>query len=248
MGFIGDAIGGVTDFLFGSEPEQMGTAQSPGQSWLQQQLRPMMQQGIQAGMSGQQLYPTAGLPNTPQAQGYNAQGYQAPQAPYGSPSDYLGQYQDTSMNAMEQFWGGGGGGSAMGGWSGSGVNAGSEIATWAGRNAMQDYQNAMLPYANMQNQASQFGANAQNQAGMFGAQAQNQMEAMGYGGGLQQMQNQQQSYGAPWNILSQYSGTYGSPMVQPGQSGLVQNLLPFGAMALGGYAASGPGGFGLGFM
>ena len=210
--------------FFGSGPEQVGNAQSPGQAWLQQMLMPMMMQGIGAGMQGQGLYQTAGLPQTPHAQGYQAQGYDAPQAPYGSPDDYLGQYQDTSMNAMEQFFGGGGGGSATAGWSGSGVNAGSEIATWAGRNAMQDYQNAMLPYAQMQNQAGQFNTQAQNQAGMFGAGAQNQASQFN-------AQAQNQAYGAPWNILSQYSGTYGSPMVDPGQEGMVQSTLGFGGQA-----------------
>ena len=256
----------ITDTLFGSDAEQVGTAQSPGDAWLQNMLQPMIQRGIGIGMSGQGLYQTPNVPSTPQAQsyqgqGYNpssymGQGYNAPQAPWSSPSDYLGQYQDTSMNAMEQFWGGGGGGSAMGGWSGSGVGAGAEIATLAGRNAMQDYQNAILPYAQMQNQAGQFNAGVQNtanqynagmrnQASMFGAGAQNtagqfnagqynQMAGMGYGGALQGMQNQQQSYAAPWNLAGMYSGATGSPMVQPGQQGIAQSFADMSPLLLGG--------------
>jgi hypothetical protein len=226
MGFISDAISGVGDFLFGSEPEQAGNAQSPGQAWLQQQLMPLMRQGIQAGMTGQQLYPT----QQAQAQGYQAQGYQAPQGPYGSPADYLGQYQDTAQNAMEQFWGGGGGGSAMGGISGQGGNVMGRTLDWATRNATRDYNAAMLPFAQMQNQASMFGAGAQNQAGQFGAGAQNQMSMFNTGA-------QNQAYGAPWNILSQYSGTYGSPMIDPGQQGLVQSVLPLAGLgwAQGGF-------------
>lgn len=205
MSFVGDF---VSDIFGGSEPEQTGTAISPGQVWLQQLLQPMLQRGVSRGMGGQQLYPTAGLPHTPHAKGYSA-----PQAPYSSPSDYLGQYQDTAQNAMEQFWGGGGGGSAMGGYSGSGVDEMARITDYATRNATMDYNQAMLPYAQMQNQAS-----------MFGAGAQNQMNTMGYSGGLQQMGAQNQAYGAPWILAGMYSGSTGSPMVQQGSPSLGQNI------------------------
>jgi len=210
-------MGGLIGSLVGTNPTQQGEATTGGQTWFQNMLKPMLEQGIGQGTSGQGLYPTAGLPNTPNAQGYQAQGAQAPQAPYNSPSDYLGQYQDTSMNAMEQFWGGGGGGSAMGGWSGSGVNAGSEIATWAGRNAMQDYNNERFRYDQMQLQSDQFNAQGQNQAGIFNSGEQNQMARMGYGGGLQQMQNKQLGYRDPWTMFSQqYPTTFGSPIIGEG--------------------------------
>jgi len=205
-------MGGMIGETFGTRPKQYGETGSAGQYWWADILKPMMQQGVSAGTSGSQLYPVSGLPETPTAAGYHGGGYDAPQAPYSSPDDYLGQYQDTAQNAMEQFWGGGGG-SAMGGWSGSGVDEMSRVTDYATRNAMRDYQMATLPYAQMENQASQFGAGAQNQANMFRADAVNRMNTMGYSGGLQQMGAMTQSYAAPWQLTNQYPTTYATPML-----------------------------------
>ena len=66
-------MGFITDFLFGSGPEQVGTAQSPGDAWLQNQLRPLIERGVLAGTHGQGLY---NVPNAPMP------GYQVPQAPW----------------------------------------------------------------------------------------------------------------------------------------------------------------------
>ena len=205
-------MGGIMSSLFGTAPKQQGTAQSPGQAWWQEQLQPMMQQGVNQGMSGQGLYPTAGLPNTPNAQGYSAQGYTAPQPEWNSPTDFAGGYTDIINRMMEPY--GDALGSSMGGFSGAGQNIMGSAMGQIAPQIMNQYTNYQGMYDQMGAQASQFGAGAQNQAGQFNAGAQNQMNAMGYGGGLQQMQNQQQSYRDPWTMFSQqYPATFGSPMV-----------------------------------
>ena len=247
-------MGGIVDSLFGSEPEQVGTAQSPGDAWLQQMLQPMLQRGIGAGKSGRGLYPTAGLPNTPQAQGYQAQGYDAPQAQYNSPADFAGGYTNIINRMMEPY--GDALGGSMGGFSGAGQNIMGSAMGQIAPQIMNQYTQYQQPFAQMQNQASMFGAGAQNQAGQFNAGAQNQMAGLGYQGGLQRMQNQQQSYAAPWNLAGMYSGSTGSPMIQQGQQGLFGGLingLAGGAGMMGGMMGmdalfgSGGGGGGSGY-
>jgi len=229
-------MGGVTDFLFGSESEQVGTVQSPGQTWLENLLKPMIQQAVGAGMGGTQLYPTASLPTTPTAMGYSLPNpYGIPQAQYQSPADFAGGYTDVINKMMEPY--GDALGGAMTGWSGTGKEV---LGAAMGRIAptiMRDFTQYQLPYQQMAMLGAQdvYGAGiGQNQ---FFANAQNQMAAMGYGGGLQQMGAQQQAYSTPWNLMGMYSGSTGSPMVQPGQQGLAQTMAPFAAM--GGMSALG---------
>ena len=239
-------LGGVVGGL--GSPTQT-TSQTPGQQGLQQLLGPMYGQAQQSALGGTPLYPTAPLPQTPYAHGYNPQGYQppspysAPQAPYSSVSDYLGQYKDTAQNAMEQFWGSGGGGSARGGYSGAGVDAMAKVTDYATQHATKDYNDERYRYATMQMQAArdpyiqqtlanQFGAQAGNQAGQFGAQQQNMMAQMGYGGALQNQLYQNNAYRDPWNILSQGPQTWGDQIVQPNQlaSGLGNALGTMGTL------------------
>ena len=195
-------MGGITDFIFGSDAEEVGQAQTRGNEWLERMLQPMLQQAIQRGMGGQQLYPTAGVPQTPTAQGYTAQGYNAPQMPFSSPMDYLQRGEmRTAQNILEQF-GGGGGSSPTAGPSGMFQANAERMAGDLSTGAMGRYMNALLPYSQMQGQASMFGAGAQNQAAQFGAGAQNQMTALGYGGQLQGMGAQNQAFGQLWPAYS----------------------------------------------
>lgn len=201
----------VTDLLFGSAPEQTGTAISPGQQYAQDQFRPLLQQQAQAAMGGQPLWQTGQAPGAPQAATYNA-----PQMPFSSPTDYLQQGEmDTARNIMEQF----GGGSARGGQSGSGYDMQAGLSSKLAQGAMGRYMQASLPFAQMQNQAS-----------MFGAQGQNQMSALGFGGQMQQYGYENQAMQAPWNYQSLYSNTTGSPIVDPGQQGILGDLGTFGGM------------------
>ena len=181
-------MGFISDFLFGSETEQMGTAQSPGNAWLQNALRPMLGQGIGAGMGGQPLYPT--------------QGYNAPQAPFSSPADFAGGYENIINRMMEPY--GDALGGAMGGFSGAGQNIMGSAMGQIAPQIMNQYTQNQGMYDQMGAQASMFGANAMNQ-----------------------------SYGAPWNLAGMYAGSTGSPMVQPGQQGLMQSIAPFAALGWG---------------
>ena len=221
----------------GSDPQQVGTAQSPGDYWMQTLLQPNLLQARNKLYAGQPMY---NVPNAPQAQGYDAQGYTAqgytaPQMPYSSPTDYLQRGEmNTARNVMENFYGQGGGGSATGGGSGAGFDREAALSAQLGQGAMGRYMNAQLPYAQMdaqasqfgagaQNQASQFGAGAQNQAGMFGATSQNQLLGQQYG-----YQNQAMN---PSGLLSMYPGSTGNPMVNPGQQGKgMGDMLLGGAM------------------
>jgi len=205
-------MGGIIDSIFGTAPKQQGDALTGGEQWWQNQLKPMMEQGVNQGMSGQGLYPTAGLPNTPGAQGYNAQGYDAPQPEWNSPTDFSGGYTDIINRMMEPY--GDALGSSMGGFSGAGQNVMGSAMGQIAPQIMNQYTNYRGMYDQMGSQASQFGAGAQNQANQFNAAAQNQMAGMGYGGGLQQMQNQQQAYRDPWTMFTQqYPTTTGSAMI-----------------------------------
>jgi len=207
----------------GSDPQQTGTAITPGQQYAQQQFMPLLQRQAQAGMGGQQLYPTADAQAQGyNAQGYNAQGYNAPQMPYSTPMDYLQQGEMSSArNVMENFYGQGGGGSATGGGSGAGYDMQAGLSSQLAQGAMGRYMNAQLPYAQMGAQASQFGAGAQNQASQFGAGAQNQASQFGASGQNQASMfnagQQNQAYASPWNYQSVYQGTTGNAMINPGQ-------------------------------
>ena len=219
----------------GSDPQQVGTAQSPGDYWMQTLLQPSLLQARDRMYYGKPMYNVPNAPQAPEAQGYNAQGYGAPQAPFSSPTDYLQRGEmDTSRNVMENFYGQGGGGSATGGGSGAGFDREAALSSQLGQGAMGRYMNAQLPYAQMGAQASQFGAGAQNQAGQFNASAQNQMGAMGYGGQMQQYGYQNQAMN-PSGLLSMYPGSTGNPMVNPGQQGMdpTMALLLGGSMMMG---------------
>ena len=197
-------MAGLIGSIFGTAPKQQGTAISPGQDWWQQQLQPMLQQGVQAGMSGQGLWQT---PQTPQAQGYQAQGYTSPQAPFSSPMDMIQSGEmNTAQNLMQQFYSGGGGGSAMGGLSGQGQGVMGNVLGNLAQGAVGRYAQMQQSYDQMRDQAAMYGAGAQNQANQFQAGAQNQMNMMGYGA-------QQQANAAPWDLANQYPTTFGSPMV-----------------------------------
>lgn len=202
----------------GSDPSQVGTAITPGQMYAQQQFMPLIQRQAQAAMGGQQLYPTVNA----QARGYRAQGYDAPQMPFSSPTDYLQKGEiDTTRNLIEQF----GQGSARGGPTQSGYDYEANLFGQLGQGAMGRYMNALLPYSQMEAQASQFGAGAQNQASQFGAGAQNQASMFN-------ASNQNQAYAAPWNYQNVYQGTTGNAMVNPGQQG--KGMGDMLAMGLGG--------------
>ena len=237
-------MGGVTDFLFGSEPEQVGTAQSPGQSWLQNQLKPLLNMGIQAGLSGQGLYNVPQAPQAPQAPSITAPpsapmagSYGVPSAPFSSPSDLIqsGELR-TAQNLLENFYSGGGGGSAMGGLSGQGSQVLGNVLSDLSQGAVGRYAQMQLPYDQLQAQANQniWGAGI-NQANLgytqgqipawqMGIQLPLQQQNLGYTAGqIPQWQQQIQSNQSPWNLASLFSGSYGSPIVNQGQQGLFQS-------------------------
>jgi len=208
----------------GSDPSQAGTAITPGQQYAQQQFAPLLQQQALAAMGGQKLYPTVDAGST----GYTAQGYNSPQMPFSSPMDYLQKGEiDTTRNLIEQF----GQGSARGGPTQSGYDYEANLFGQLGQGAMGRYMNALLPYSQMEAQASQFGAGAQNQARQFGAGAQNQASMFN-------TSNRNQAYAAPWNYQSMYANTTGNAMVNPGQQGK-----GMGDMLLGGALGSSMLGF-----
>ena len=252
----------VTDFLFGSGPEQVGTAQSPGDAWLQNQLKPLIERGVLSGTHGQGLYnvpnapmPGYQVPQAPWMQGQQAQGgqmqsmgpgqlYSGGQNQASSGGKFVGQMQ--SMGP-EQLYGGGGQnqmmqpamqgqgygaenflqrgevnaaqnifqdlisqtGSARGGIPGGTYGSGERMAGDLATGAMGRYAAAQLPYDQMM-----------NQQGMLGYTM----------GQIPQWQQQAQSMAAPWNMMGMYPGTTGSPMVQPGQQGLVQSIAPYAAL------------------
>lgn len=169
MSFIGDA-------LFGSEPEQVGTAQSPGQAWLQNTLKPLIQRGVYQGLENRSLYNVPQLPNAPSFYkipdapeapgvpdypGYGVGSYQTPQAPFSSPADFAGGYETILNRMIEPF--GESLGSARGGWSGSGQQVlGSAMGEIAPQ-IMNQYTQSMLPYAQMQGQQARDVWGAQTQ-------------------------------------------------------------------------------------
>lgn len=186
-------MGGIVGEVFGTRPEQQGTAQSPGQSWLQQQLQPLLMNMISGYQSGQQGYATPQMSALPE---YG----QTPQAPYSSPSDMIqsGEMQ-AAQNLREQFYGGGGGGSAMGGVGGQGQVFDSNLAAQMAQGATSRYAQMQFLYDQMQASQNQniFGAGVSNQQMQYQTQAQ----AMN-----------------PLGLAGMYSGTYGTPLV--GEKGL----------------------------
>lgn len=195
-------MGGIIDSVFGTAPQQQGTASSPGQDWLSQLLQPMLSQMAQNYQAGQQGYATPEMGSLPE---YG----QTPQAPYSSPSDMIqsGEMQ-AAQNIREQFYGGGGGGSAMGGVSGQGQVFDSNLAAQMAQGATGRYAQMQLPYDQMA---------AQRQGSMFGA-----------GVNQQNMQYQTQAQAMnPMGLLSMYPSTFGSPMV--GTEGLADRFGWFGA-------------------
>jgi hypothetical protein len=111
-------------------------------------------------------------------------------------------------------------------------------------------QNQAQFYAPMQ-QANLGYTSGQIPAWQMGIQLPLQQANLGYTAGqIPQWQQQIQSLQSPWNLASMYSGTYGSPIVQPGQTGLLQSLAPFAAIAGGSAALQGTGmsGFGSNLM
>ena len=227
-------MGGIVDFgkdlLFGSEPEQVGTAQSPGQAWLQGQLKPLLGNIFGNLMGGQGAY---NVPNAPQAPGvpdYNVTPYQTPNAPYASPQDMIqGGEMRTAQNLMENFYSGGGGGSAMGGLSGQGANIMGNVLSDLSQGAVGRYAQMQLPYAQMQNQQGRDVWGAQNDVWRAGLNQQNLGYTMGQ---IPQWQQQTQAMN-PLPYAGMYSGTYGSPMIQQGQQGIVQQMLPYAGLGFG---------------
>ena len=216
MGGIGDFVSDIAGSLFGSEPEQVGTAQSPGQSWMQQLLMPGLQQMMGNYMGGQPGWQTPNMPSLPEFG-------QTPQAPFSSPMDMIQSGEmNTAQNLREQFYSGGGGGSAMGGVGGQGQVFDSNLAAQLAQGATGRFAQMQLPYDQMQQQQN---------ANIFGAGVNQQN---------MQYQAQNQAMDPRW-LYGQFGGTYGSPMVDPGQQGLVSQLAPFAGMA--GMSMI-PGGFG----
>ncbi len=240
-------MGGITDFLFGSHPTQQGTAQSPGQAWLQQQMKPGLGQVFSNLFNNQPAYnvPQAPMaPSAPNIPDYNAGSYSVPTAPFNSPTDLIqsGELR-TAQNLMQNFYSGGGGGSAMGGLSGQGASVMGNVLSDLSQGAVGRFAQMQLPYDQMQANQAQDIWGLQNQANMQQWQ-QNallplQQQNLGYTSGqIPQWQAQTQAMN-PYPYYSMYSGTYGTPMVQPGQQGLVQSVAPFAA--LGGLNMAIPG-------
>jgi len=193
-------MGGIIGEIFGTAPEQQGIAISPGQSWWQQQLQPLMQQMMQNYMGGKQGYATPDMPSLPEFG-------QTPQAPYSSPADMIQSGEmNAAQNLREQFYGGGGGGSAMGGVGGQGQVFDSNLAAQMAQGANSRYAQMQLPYDQMQfnRQSNIFGAGV-NQQNM---QYQTQAQAMN-----------------PIGMVSQYPTTYGTPMV--GEQGVMSRYFNF---------------------
>jgi len=216
---MGGIVSGITDTLFGSEPSQVsqvGTAQSPGQSWMQQLLMPGLQQMMGNYMGGGQGWQTPNMPSLPEFG-------QTPQAPFSSPMDMIQSGEmNAAQNLREQFYSGGGGGSAMGGVGGQGQVFDSNLAAQMAQGATGRFAQMQLPYDQMQ--FNQLGSIFNAGVGQQGMQYQAQNQAMD-----------------PRWLYGQFGGTYGSPMVDPGQQGLVSQLAPFAGMA--GMSMI-PGGFG----
>jgi hypothetical protein len=214
-------MGGVTDFLFGSGPEQVGTASDPGQQWLQGKLQPLLEGILGKIGSGQPAYNVPQAPSAPGVPSYNVSPYQVPQAPYSSPMDMIQSGEmNTARNLREQFYGGGGGGSAMGGVSGQGQVFDSNLAAQLAQGAVGRWANMQLPYAQMQGQQARDVWGQQNNVWNAGLNQANLGYTMGQ---IPQWQAQAQAYN-PYPWASMYSGTYGSPIVEPGQQGFVQDM------------------------
>ena len=215
-------MGGLISGLFGTNPQQQGEAISGGQSFWGNALQGMMQQGVNAGMSGNQLYPTQNA----QSQGYTAQGYSAPDMQFSSPTDYLQQGEmDTARNIMEQF----GSGSARGGQSGSGYDMEAGLSSKLAQGSVARYMDQLYRYDQMKNQEGQFNASSQNEAMRFGAGSQNQANMFNAG-------QANQSYAAPWQLTNQFPTTYGSPVI--GEGGMA-SMMPGGSFMPGSGAKGG---------
>jgi len=187
-------MSGIVGSLFGTSPQQEGTAISPGQGWLQNQLKPGIEQMIQNYSQGQQGYST---PIAPDLGSYNV-----PQAQYSSPSDYIqASEMRTAQNLREQFYGGGGGGSARGGVSGQGQVFDSNLAAQLAQGAQERYNQYNQFYDQLEAGRNQNIWNVN--ANLLGQQ-------YGY---------QSQAYDPRW-LYGMYSGTYGSPLV--GEKGVFE--------------------------
>ena len=193
-----------TNFFGGEDPYVQGYAQSPGQSWLQGALKPLLNQGITAGTSGQGLYPIAQYPDVGS--------YNVPSAPFNSVEDFSKGYGTIMGNLLEPY--GSSLGSAQGGWSGAGTQALGNAMAQLTPQIMTNYTNALLPYQQMAAQRNQNVWNMQN-LGQF-----------------QQAGAQQQSYAAPWNLANLFSGTYGSPIINQGSEGFGGTLGTIAAMGM----------------
>jgi len=136
--------------------------------------------------------------------------WQLPQAPFSSPADFAGGYETILNRMIEPF--GESLGSPRGGWSGAGKQVlGSAMGEIAPQ-IMNQYTQSVLPYAQMQ-----------NQQGLAGYSM----------GQIPEWQNITNAYN-PMPLASMFGGTYGSPVVNPGQQGMFQsaaNMLPLFALS-----------------
>ncbi|MFX0194555.1 MAG: hypothetical protein ACFFCW_00410 [Candidatus Hodarchaeota archaeon] len=230
-------------FLFGSKSQQTGTAQSPGDYWLQTLLQPNLYQMRDRAYYSVPMWKVTEAPEAPGvARGYDipepygVPSYSSAQMPYSSPTDYLTRGEmDTARNVMENFYGTGGGGSARGGGSGAGFDMEAALASDLAQGAMSRYMQARLPYDTMETQAARdiWGGRLGREQDVWEAQlglgrdifgAQNQMNVLGYQGDMAQYGYEQQTYDPRW-MLSMYPGSTGSPIVQPGQTSFFSNPL-----------------------
>jgi hypothetical protein len=218
--------------LGSSDAKQVGTAQSPGDAWLQGMIQPGMTQSLANLYQGGSAYP---VPQAPQAN------YQLPQAPYASPYDMIqsGEMQ-TAQNLREQFYGGGGGGSAMGGVSGQGQVFDSNLATNMAQGATSRYAAMQLPYDQMLNQQGQLGYQGQLQGYGYQNAAMNPYQYYGMYPGVTGNPMIQPSQQDPWAQALQ------TGMMMYGMNSMGGTSSPFGS-ALAGAGASGIGaGYGVG--
>jgi len=161
-----------------------------------------LQSLLQPGIGGMANAAQTGQPlyNVPQAP---MPSYQVPQAPFSSPADFAGGY-DTILNRMiEPF--GESLGSARGGWSGAGQQVLGSAMREIAPQIMNQYTQSVLPYAQMQ-----------NQQGLAGYSL----------GQMSQYNNLANAYNPQW-LYGMYNNTYGSPMINPGQAGAVQQMIPY---------------------
>jgi hypothetical protein len=221
--------------LGSSDAKQVGTAQAPGDAWLQGMIQPGMAQSLANLYQGGSAYPVPQAP-TPN---YQISPYATPQAQYQSPADFAGGYTDILNKMIEPY--GESLGTGMGGWSGGGQNVLGSAMGQIAPQIMNQYTQYQLPYQQMAMQGAGDVFNAQNQQGQLGYQG--QLQGYGY----------QNAAMNPYNYYGMYQGSTGSPMVQPSQQDPWAQALQTGMMMYGmnsmspfGSASAGAGASGIG--